>query len=87
MYPTDETANLNAANCAIMRGDYKEAASYLAKAGDTAQAIYARGVLAAKTGEYARAKDLFEQASAKGIDVTEALKILARATEPEVVVF
>ena len=87
MYPTDETANLNAANCAIMRGDYKAAASYLAKAGDTAQAIYARGVLAAKTGEYARAKDLFDQASAKGIDVTEAIKTLARATEPEVVVF
>ncbi|MDE6682313.1 MAG: hypothetical protein K2J87_02685 [Muribaculaceae bacterium] len=87
MYPNDETANLNAANCAIMSGDYQEAASYLAKAGETPQAVYARGVLAAKTGDYAEARKLFDKAGSMGIDITDAIRVLERATAPEVEVF
>ncbi|MBD5288924.1 MAG: OmpA family protein [Bacteroides sp.] len=87
MYPEDETANLNAANCAIMRGDYQEATAYLAKAGDTPQATYARGVLAAKTGDYAKATQLFNKAGEMGIDISDARRVLERATAPDVVIF
>lgn len=87
MYPQDAVANLNAGNCAMRRGDYQAAAQYLAKAGDTAQAVYARGVLAAKTGEYKKAEDLFNEAGKMGMDVTDAVKIVKRASEPDVIVF
>jgi hypothetical protein len=45
MYPGDIAANLNAANSAILRKDYRNALRYLEKAGDIPEAIYARGVL------------------------------------------
>lgn len=44
MYPDDPVANLNAANTAMVRGDLRSAARYLAKAGDSPEAEYARGV-------------------------------------------
>lgn len=84
MYPEDTTANLNAANCALQSGDLTEAARYLAKAGDTPQAAYARGILAAKQGDYAAASEEFTKAAAGGIDVTAVRASLARMTAPEV---
>ena len=45
LYPGDETANLNAANAAMQRGDLEKAARYLEKAGESAEAVYARSVL------------------------------------------
>lgn len=58
MFPNNETANLNAANAAMGRKDYVSAARYLEKAGDSAEAQYARGVLAALQGDYDRAAEL-----------------------------
>lgn len=58
MYPGDETANLNAANAAMGRNDHVSAARYLAKAGDSAEARYARGVLEALQGDYDKAEEL-----------------------------
>ena len=52
MFPNDPVANLNAANSAISVGNYAGAARYLAKAGDSPEAEYARSVLATLTGEY-----------------------------------
>mgnify|MGYP000264291997 CR=1 FL=1 len=45
-YPDDATANLNASNVAMSRGDLVSARKYVAKAGGTPEAVYARGVLA-----------------------------------------
>lgn len=67
MYPDDETANLNAANSALSRRDLKSAARYLAKAGTTAHASYARGVLAAMSGDYDAAARLFGEAARGGV--------------------
>lgn len=67
MYPDDAVANLNAANIALGRGELERAAGYLSKAGDTPEAVYARGILAAKRGDYALAAGLFGQASEAGI--------------------
>ncbi len=68
MYPDDGTANLNAANAAMERGDLKTAAERLGKAGDSAEADYSRGVLAVMRGEYSSAADFFRKAAGKGLE-------------------
>lgn len=45
MYPTDETANMNAANSALSRGDFAQAARYLERAGSGDHAELLRGLL------------------------------------------
>lgn len=77
MFPEDRVANLNAANAAMSRGDMKSAERYLAKAGDTPQAIYARGVYAALKGQYEQAGKLFDEAARNGLtEATQALRQL-----------
>ena len=76
MYPNDETANLNAANAAIDRKDYKQAERYLQKAGKGAEAQYARGRLAALQGDAETAVKYFGQAAATMPEAAEALEQL-----------
>ena len=63
LYPADETANLNAAIIALNKDRLTDAAHYLERAGQSAQAVNARGVLAAKQGHKLEAARLFEQAA------------------------
>lgn len=65
VYPADPTANLNAANVAMDKGDMQKAAVYLDKAGDTAFAVYARAIYEALNGRYGQAQTLFEEAAEK----------------------
>ncbi len=67
MFPTDETANLNAANAAIRRGDNDAAERYLAKAGNSPEAVYARGALAIRREDYAAGRRYLEQAKQMGV--------------------
>lgn len=67
MFPDDTTANLNAANTAMRLGNLQGAEKYLTKAGDTPEAIYARGIYAALSGSYEAAEVLLKEASEKGI--------------------
>lgn len=67
MYPDDPVANLNAANIALGRNELDRTAQYLAKAGDLPEAIYARGIHAAKSGDYDRAAGLFAEAASRGV--------------------
>lgn len=67
MFPSDATANLNAANAAIRRDDFARAEKYLAKAGDSAEADYARGALAIRMGDLATARTWLGKAKAKGL--------------------
>lgn len=73
MYPTDSTANLNAANTAMAMGDLKKAERYLRKAGNTAESVYARGVYAALAGDYDAAEKFFVEAGEKGIVKAETM--------------
>lgn len=75
MYPSDETANLNAANAAMRRGDNAAAARYLAKAGNSPEAVYARGALAVRTGDCATARRYLGEA--KKLGVVQAATTLA----------
>lgn len=75
MYPNDATANLNAASSAIMRNDLNSARRYLEKAGNNPQAVYARGIVAAKDGEYRAALTLMKQAADAGVEqAADAMK-------------
>lgn len=71
MFPGDPVANLNAANAAMGRNDFTSAARYLEKAGDSAEAVYARGVLAALNGDYETAESRMLEAAAMGLPDTE----------------
>lgn len=68
MYPSDETAILNAAYAAMQREDLIAAERYLSKAGTSAEALYAKGVLAGMQRDYGNAIWLMEQAALKGND-------------------
>lgn len=72
MFPDDELANLNAANVALERGDATSAERYLPKAGTSAEAVNARGILAVKKGDYAAARTLFRQAAQSGLAEAKA---------------
>ena len=73
MYPDDPTANLNAANSAILKKDYRTALRYLEKAGDTPEAIYTRGVLEVYMEDNDSAKPYLEEARKLGIDQAEVV--------------
>ncbi|MCH5228416.1 MAG: DUF3868 domain-containing protein [Muribaculaceae bacterium] len=73
LYPGDETANLNAANSAMQRGDLQSAAKYLSKAGDSDKAIYARGVYSALNGDFEQGISLVQQAISMGMEDKEGI--------------
>ncbi len=71
MYPDNETANLNAANAAIRRDDFAAAERYLAKAGSSAEADYARGAFNVRRGDLDAARRWLGSAQAKGLAQAE----------------
>lgn len=68
MFPNDEIANLNAANAAIRRDDFATARRYLNKAGDSAEAVYARGALAIREKDYDTARRYLGKAKEMGLE-------------------
>lgn len=66
MFPKDKVANLNAANSAMNRDQYKLAEKYLGNAGEDAEVYYARGVLNALQGKYDDAINWFDKAEKNG---------------------
>lgn len=77
IFPNDTIANLNAANAAIRRDDFTAARRYLDKAGDSAEAVYARGALAIREKDYDRAIIYLEKARDMGLkDAIETLNEL-----------
>lgn len=71
MYPDDPVANLNAANSAILKKDYKTALRYLEKAGNTPEAIYTRGALEIYMEDNDAAKPYLVEARKLGISQAE----------------
>ena len=59
------------ANIALMRGNLDKARDYLYHAGNTPEANFARGVIAARSGDYREALRLFEQTKAAGIEKSQ----------------
>lgn len=79
MYPDDPVANLNAANSAILRKDYRRALRYLEKAGNLPETIYARGALEVYMDDYDAARPYLKEAMKQGIHQAEtALQEIAK---------
>lgn len=77
MFPDDTTANLNAACSRLAVKDTEGADRYLKKAGDTPEAIHARGVLAMLEGRNDEARSLFLKARDMGLkEAGQNLKLL-----------
>lgn len=72
MYGDDPVANLNAANIALSGKDLNAARAYLAKAGNSPEAVHARGVLALMEGHLQEAETLLLQAEKAGIEGAKA---------------
>ncbi len=79
MFPDDATANLNAANAAMRRGDNAAAERYLSKAGDSPEAVYARGALAIRSKDYDTALRYMNEAQNRGI--SQAAVVLDELTK------
>ena len=62
---------MNAAIPALQADDLTRAERYLKKAGDSPEAIYAQGILAAKKGNLDEAASLFKAAANAGISQAE----------------
>lgn len=67
MYPDDELVNTNAACAALISGDTRLAAIYLEKAGNSPEAVNARGVVAMIDGRYDDARSYFTSALNAGL--------------------
>lgn len=67
VYPDDPMLNINMANIYLQEGNFDAAQSCLLKAGRNPQADYARGVMAAKRGDYDEAEKWFGSAKEGGI--------------------
>ncbi|MDE6005994.1 MAG: OmpA family protein [Muribaculaceae bacterium] len=79
LFPENDTANLNAANSAMNRGDLSKARFYLDRAGSTPEADYARGILALMQEDYESAEPLLQRGAAAGIEEAgKALEQLSR---------
>ena len=81
IYPDDPVANLNLANVAIRQKDLLKAETLLEHAGNSAEALNARAVLAILQQRYADAERLLNQAAQLGLDVTknrEAIKTMTK---------
>lgn len=71
MFPDDPTANINAACTRMENGDLEGARHYLRKAGNSPQALHAKGVMAMLEGNADEARRLLnqaKQAGAQGVD-------------------
>lgn len=66
-FKNDPQCQINAANAYMARGDYERAWKSLEKAGDSADAEYARGVFSVLTEDYATALDYYQKAADKGL--------------------
>lgn len=72
VYPNNRMINLNAANIALMDNNLELAHHYLLRAGDSPEADFARGVLAARIGNYNDALANFTSARHRGIEKADS---------------
>jgi len=82
VFPEDPVAQINAANSAMAMGDLDSAAVLLERAGDSPEARYAKGVLAALNEDWETAAKYFSSAELSGLDsASEALGVVQKILE------
>lgn len=79
-FPSDETVNLNRASALMQAGDTAGAKPYLDKAGESADAVYSRGVWYFKRGNVQQAVPYFRKADEMGYPkASAAIRAIATA--------
>lgn len=79
-FPNDETVNLNRASAFMQAGDTAGAKPYLDKAGESADAVYSRGVWYFKRGNVQQAVPYFRKADEMGYPkASAAIRAIATA--------
>ena len=79
VFPDDPIAQINAANSAMAIGDLDAAAYHLDRAGDSPEARYAKGVLAALREDWETAARYFSSAELSGLEKAgEALEVVQK---------
>lgn len=83
LHPTDETANLNAANASLSRGDTVAAGMYLEKAGNSNEARYAKAMMMIMDNDYDGARGVLEgmRGYPKAQELLDSLDDLKRSGE------
>ena len=81
VYPDAPEALVNLANVAIRQRDLLKAESLLERAGDSAEALNTRAVIAIIQQRYDDANTLLQQAAAKGLDVSKNLEAISILTK------
>lgn len=69
MFPDDAVANLNAANVALMKKQWKDVEKYLTKAGNSPESLNAQGIYQALQENYGAAMEYFQKALDEGVTV------------------
>lgn len=86
VYPHDEQAAVNAANIYLRRGNLEAAAERASHAGESAEAYYTRGMLAALHDDADRAAYFFGKAKEKGMaEATKRLEDIEKSRKREIV--
>lgn len=83
LFPSDETANINAANVAMQQGDLNRAEKYLARAGQSNEVRYALGLLNVKKGNYDEAIEIFTGLADEMPKAAESLRDLLQILSVE----
>lgn len=81
VYPDAPEALVNLANVAIRQRDLLKAESLLERAGNSAEALNTRAVIAIIQQRYDDANTLLQQAAAKGLDVSKNLEAISILTK------
>jgi len=77
MFPNAKIGNIIENDTTKQKRDMDSAKRYLSRAGNSPEAIYARGAYSAMVEDYATARTLLKQAEAAGIaQATETLKAI-----------
>lgn len=88
IYPHNPEAAVNAANILMRRGDLEGASGKAMLAGESGEAYYTRGILAALNGDYGRAAALLEKASELGNEQARArMETLPQDGASEIIIY
>lgn len=88
IYPHDAQAAVNAANILMHKGKLEDASEKISYAGESGEAYYTRGMLAALNNDYERSKIMFQKALELGIpNADNQLKMLERNRKQNIITY
>lgn len=88
IYPHDSEAAINAANILMRHGDLEEASKKISFAGESGEAYYTRGMLAALNDDSERAQMFFQKALELGVEKADTqLKMIEKNKKRNIITY